>query len=329
MSFIWPSMLLFLVVIPLLTLFYLHLQRRRRLLAARSGGLGFVQSAGGRRPGIRRHIPPMLFLAGLTVLVVSLARPQMAVSLPRIEGTVILAFDVSGSMAANDIAPTRMEAAKEAARIFVQSQPSSVLVGVVAFSDGGFAVQPPTDDPNAILASIDRLTPQRGTSLGQGILASLNTIAGERGQGAVLSEDLTQAPPPSDAYGSAMIVLLSDGENTAPPDPFSVAQTAADLGVPIYTIGVGSAEGATLDVEGFMVHSRLDEATLEQIAFLTGGEYHNAQSQDDLRQIYANIQPRLVVKPEDIEVTSLFAGISLLVLLAGAAFSLFWFSRLP
>ena len=132
---------------------------------------------------MRRHIPPALFLAGLTILIVALARPQTVVSLPRVEGTVILAFDVSGSMAADDMKPTRMEAAKAAARDFVQRQPPSVQIGVVAFSDNGFSVQVPTNDQDAILAAINRLTPQRGTSLANGIRASLNAIAvGSRGQ---------------------------------------------------------------------------------------------------------------------------------------------------
>ncbi len=144
------------------------------------GRLGGPPAAIARRPwpdGSGGRLPAALLLVGLTVLVVALARPQGAVDLPREEGTVILAFDVSGSMAATDLQPTRMEAAKAAAKAFVQRQPSSVVIGVVAFSDSGIAVQPPTNDQAAVLAAIDRLTPQKGTSLGQGILASLNAIA--------------------------------------------------------------------------------------------------------------------------------------------------------
>src|ERR687884_774828 len=162
MSFIWPAMLVFLLLLPLFLVLY--------------ASLGLVQGAAGRGPGARRHIPPALFLAGLTILLIALARPQTIVSLPRVEGTVILAFDVSGSMAADDLKPSRMEAAKAAARDFVQRQPATVQIGVVAFSDGGLAVQAPTNDQAAILAAINRLAPQRGTSLGQGILMALNTI---------------------------------------------------------------------------------------------------------------------------------------------------------
>src|SRR5436309_15737486 len=182
MSFIWPPMLLSLLLMPLGVALYVRLQRRRRRLAATYGSLGLVQEAAGRRLGGRRHIPPALFLLGLTLLAVALARPQTVLSLPKVEGTVILAFDVSGSMAADDLKPTRMEAAKAAARAFVQRQPRTVQIGVVGFSDNGFTVQAPTNNQDTILAAINRLTPQRGTSLGQGILASLKTIAVGNGQ---------------------------------------------------------------------------------------------------------------------------------------------------
>ena len=294
-----------------------------------------MQEAAGRRLGLRRHIPPALFLAGLTILLIALARPQTVVSLPRVEGTVILAFDVSGSMAADDLKPTRMEAAKAAARDFVQRQPPSVQIGVVAFSDSGFAVQAPTNDQEAILAAINRLTPQRGTSLGQGILASLNTIAARRGASpAPLQQPdadarTTPTPVPEGTYTSAVIVLLTDGENNEAPDPLAAAQAAADRGVRIYTVGIGSAAGTTLHVNGFTVHTQLDEAMLQQIAQLTDGAYYNAENEEDLRTIYENLDPQLVIKPEKMEVTALFAGAGILVLLIGGTCSLLWFSRLP
>ena len=274
---------------------------------------------------------------------IALARPQTVVSLPRVEGTVILAFDVSGSMAADDLKPTRMEAAKAAARDFVQRQPRSVLIGVVAFSDSGFSVQAPTNDQEAILATINRLTPERGTSLGNGILASLNTIAASSEQGVSGETDgepphlsnltpmptPTPTPVPEGTYTPAVIVLLSDGENTVAPDPLAAAQAAADRGVRIYTVGIGSAAGATLHINGFIIHSQLDEAMLQQISLLTDGAYYSAENEQDLRTIYENLDPQLVMKPEKMEVTSIFAGAGLLVLLIGGAFSLLWFSRLP
>jgi Ca-activated chloride channel family protein len=328
-------MLLFLSLIPLFVVLYLVLQRRRKRFAARYGSLGLLQEASGRGPGLRRHIPATLFLAGLTILMLALARPQTVVSLPKVESTVILAFDVSGSMAAEDLEPTRMEAAKAAAREFVEQQPSAVQIGVVSFSEGGFTVQTPTDDKEAILAVINRLEPTRGTSLAHGILAALNTIAaGLEGETTIYGSQVTPGVPtptplPAGTYSSAVMILLTDGENTAPPDPLEAAQEAANRGVRIYTIGLGSPAGITLEVEGFVVYTQLDEPMLKQIAQLTDGVYYNARDEEELRQIYQDIRPQLVIESEETEVTSIFAGASILVLLAGATFSLLWFSRLP
>ena len=338
MSFIWPLMLWSLVLLPLFVLLYLRLQRRRRGLAARYGSLGLAHEAAGtagRRFGWRRHLPPALFLLGLALLLITLARPRMVVSLPRAEGTVILAFDVSGSMAADDLKPSRMEAAKAAARDFVQRQPPTVQLGVVAFSDGGLAVQAPTNDQADILAAIDRLAPTRGTSLANGILASLTAIATGNRQPPRFYSNLTPVPTPTPTpvpkgtYTPAAIVLLTDGESNIPPNPLAAAQVAADRGVRIYTVGIGSAAGATLHIEGFNVHTRLDEATLRQISQLTDGAYYNADDEQDLRAIYENLGSQLVVKPELTEITSLLAGAGLLVLLIGGACSLLWFGRLP
>ena len=333
MTFTWPLMLLSLLLIPLFIALYLRLQRRRQKIVENIGSLGFVQDAQGGRAGNRRHIPPILFMVGLTILLVALARPNAVVALPGLESTVILSFDVSGSMAAEDMQPTRMEAAKAAAREFVGRQPSNVKIGVVAFSDGGIAVQPPTSDQEAILAAIDRLAPQRGTSLGSGILASLNAIATERGEIPVTGNSLTPVPTPSPVpYGTyipAAIVLLTDGENTTNQNPLEAAQTAAEQGVRVYTIGVGSAAGTTLTVNDFTVFTQLNEPVLKQIASMTDGAYFNAQSADDLREIYRNLDVQVVVKPEKTEITSILTGVSMMFMLLGGAFSLVWFSRLP
>jgi Ca-activated chloride channel family protein len=335
MSFIWPTMLFSLLLIPLFILLYVRMQRRRRHLATSYGSLGVAREAAGRQLGRRRHLPLALFLVGLTLLLLALARPQAVVSLPRLEGTVILAFDVSGSMAADDLEPTRMEAAKAAAREFVVQQPRSVLIGVVAFSDSGFGVQAPTNDQEAVLATIDRLAPQLGTSLANGIFASLNTLAAEERSAPRLYTDLTPVPTPkptpmpAGVYRPAVIVLLTDGENNTDPDPLDAAQAAADRGVRIHTVGIGSAEGTTLEIEGFAVHTQLDEALLQQISEATGGTYYNAENEQDLFRIYENLDPQWVAKPEKMEVTSIFAGVSILILLVGSTFSLLWFSRVP
>lgn len=334
MSFIWPEMLFLLLLIPLFAALYLRIQRRRQRFAAAYGSFGLAQEAG--RPSLswRRHFPPLLFLLSFAILIVALARPQSVINLPRVEGTVILAFDVSGSMAADDLKPTRIEAAKTAARNFVQQQPPTVQIGVIAFSDSGFTTQAPTNDQEAILATINRLTPQRGTSLASGILASLSLIDTAAGQGVQTggltpTQLPTPTPMPEGSHTPAIIVLLTDGENNQAPDPLAAAQTAADRGVRIYTIGVGSAAGAVLHINGFTVLTRLDEPMLQQISQITDGAYYNAENEQDLNTIYEELDRQLVIKPEEMEITSLFAGASILVLLVGGSFSLLWFGRLP
>jgi len=334
MSFIWPLMLILLLLLPLGVVLYVRMQRRRRRMMASYGSMGLVQTAG-RQLGARRHIPPTLFLIGLGILIIALARPQTVVSVPRVEGTVMLTFDVSGSMAAEDLQPNRMEAAKVAARAFVEQQPRGVQIGILAFSDSGLAVQAPTNDQAAILAAINRLSPQRGTSLGQGILAALNTIETANQPPSKIYTNLTPTPAPSPTpvpqgtYTSAAIVLLSDGENNENPDPLQAAQLAADRGVRIYTVGIGSTAGTTLHVNGFTVHTSLDEAMLQHIAQLTEGDYYHAESGQDLRAIYENLGLQLVIKPEDTEVTALFAGAGVLFLLIGGICSMLWLSRVP
>jgi Ca-activated chloride channel family protein len=337
MSFIWPMMLFSLILVPLFVWMYLLMQRRRRILSAAFSRMDLSAQGKNERPGWRRHFPPVLFVLGLTVLAIGLARPQAVVSLPKLEGTVILAFDVSGSMAADDMTPTRMEAAKSAARDFVKHQPLFVQIGVVAFSDNGLSVQVPTNDPSTVLAAIDRLAPQTGTSVAQGILASLNaiTVGNSDGQPGEIYSNLqltptpTPAPVPKGTFTNAVIILLSDGENNERPDPLEAAQAAADQGVRIYTVGIGSPTGTTVHINGFSLHTQLDENMLKQISQITGGTYYNAQSTQELINIYDHLDTQLVNKPEKTELTALFAGMSFILMLAGGLFSLLWFSRLP
>jgi Ca-activated chloride channel family protein len=337
MSFIWPTMLFSLILIPLLVGIYVLVQQRRKQLSANYGNLGILPGSKGRQPGIRRHVPAVLFLMGLSILAVALARPQAVVALPKQEGTIILAFDVSGSMAADDIKPTRLDAAKAAAQAFVNKQPLYVQIGVVAFSDNGLSVQVPTNDPGAVLAAINRLAPQSGTSVAQGITTSLNAISvansgelpGEVYSNLLQTPSPTPTPVPRGTYTPAAIILLSDGENNENPDPLQAAQTAADQGVRIYTVGIGSPSGTTVHINGFSLHTQLDENTLKQISQITGGTYYNAQNAQDLLNIYNHLDTQLVNKPEKTELTSIFAGASILLMLAGGLFSMLWFSRLP
>lgn len=334
MSFIWSSLLYLLLCIPLLVWLYLRIQKRRRDAVARFGGFGALTDSSQNAAPRRRQLPALLFLIGISILVLSLARPQTKISLPRVEGTVILTFDVSGSMAADDLKPTRMEAAKAAALEFVDNQPSSVKIGVVAFSDGGISVQSPTNERAEIIDTIERLVPRRGTSLGNGILVALNTIVVDAGNPSFLSasdiSDQTQLEPdsvPEGWYPSSAIVLLTDGENNQEPNPILAADLAADFGVRIYTVGIGSPEGATITVEGFTVHTLLDEPMLQAISETTGGVYYNAGNEEELRRIYNDLEPKLTVRAEEMEITSLLSGLGILLFLVGGALSLLWFGR--
>lgn len=334
MSFIWSDLLVFLALIPLLFVIYFRVQRKRREAATRFGSLGLLRDARGSRPGKSQHVPVMLLLSGIAVLILSAARPQASVSLPRLEGTVILTFDVSGSMAATDLKPTRMEAAKAAASQFVANQPPGVSIGVVAFSDGGLTVQSPTNNHEETLTTIERLVPRRGTSLANGILVALNTIALDAGDAPILKTNggNSSAEPvasPQGWYPSAVVVLLSDGENNQDPDPMNAADLAADLGVRVYTVGVGSPGGSDITVEGYTVHSQLNEPLLRGIAEDTGGSYYSAANEDELFKIYSDLKPKLSIKTEEMEVTSIFAGVGMLAFLIGGVLSLLWFGRVP
>jgi Ca-activated chloride channel family protein len=325
MSFIWPAMLFLLMLVPLSIGLYARLLRRRRLAAARLGPLGQVQSSSGAALGKRRHVPPSFFLLGFTLLIFGLARPEMLVDLPHVEGTVILAFDVSSSMNADDLEPTRIEAAKAAARTFVENQPQTIKVGVVAFSNGGLIVQQPTDDQAAILAAVDRLGPQGGTVLGQGIFTSLNAIAGKT---LAIDETSSEALQLED-YSSAVILLLTDGEDTGGQDPLEIAQVAAEAGVRIYPIGIGTAEGSVLQLEGFNILTQLNEPVLQEIASLTNGQYYRAEDEEALQEIYQNVDLQLTIEGEKSEVTAIVTGLSLLFLMIGGGLSLIWFGRAP
>jgi Ca-activated chloride channel family protein len=193
-------------------------------------------------------------------------------------------------------------------------------------------VQAPGVNREGTLATIERLVPRRGTSLGNGVLVALNTIAVDAGDPPIIdTSNLSTADDelaaPQGWYPSAVIVLFSDGESNAPPDPLTVTDLAVDLGVRIYTIGVGSKEGITIEVEGMNIHTQMDDALLSQIAETSGGQFYFAGDKTELRKIYNDLEPTLSIKPEDLELTSLLAGLSILVFLLGGALSLLWFGR--
>lgn len=342
MFFQWPFMLWLLLLIPVLIAAYLIAQRRRQKYALRYASLSLVKDALGRGPGFRRHIPPLLFLLALAVMIVALARPIAVVTLPSQEGTVILTIDVSGSMQADDLKPTRMEAAKAAARAFVDKQPQGVQIGVVAFSDNASIVQAPTDDKTAVLAAINRLQPQRATAIGKGLLTSIDAIYAAGNEEATFGPRFqrglppvtptptpTPTPVPKGQYEPAIIVLLTDGENNVFPAPLDIINQVVDRGIRVYTVGVGSVQGTVLHIEGMSVRVRLDEETLKKIAEQTDGQYYNASNETDLRSIYENLSTRLVMRAEKQEITAFLTALAALISLCAGFLSLLWFNRLP
>ncbi len=327
MTFRSPWMLVLLLLIPAMVAAYVSARRRRSQRAAALSQQGLVTTSFQSRTRVRRHVPFALFAAALTVLVVGTARPMTTVKTPQREGTVILALDVSNSMKADDIRPSRLEAAKGAARAFVKSQPSVVRIGVVAFGDGAVVVQPPTTEHADVVKSIDRLTIEGGTSLGQALVASLSAIAGKPVtiDPEALASDSAQVD--IGFFGSATVVLLSDGEETGRPDPVSVAEVASVAGVRIHTIGIGTPEGTVVDIDGFNVATALDRDLLEEVASVTDGSYHEGDDAAGLEAISETIDLRFKIVSEHTEVTGLFSAAGIALLLAGALLSVLWFGR--
>ena len=279
------------------------------------------------RMRLRRHVPFVLFTAALTVLVIGMARPMTSVKTPQREGTVILAIDVSNSMKATDVEPTRMEAAKAAARAFVDHQPPAVRIGVVAFGDGAVVVQTPTNAHADVVRSIDRLSIAGGTSLGQGLVTSLSAIAGKPVtiDPEVLASDSAQVD--IGFFGSATVVLLSDGEETSRPDPVSVAEVASVAGVRVHTIGIGTEAGTVVEIDGFNVATALDSDLLERVASVTDGSYHEADDAAGLAAISETIDLRFTIVSQRTEITGLFSAAGIVLLVAGALLSVLWFGR--
>ncbi|WP_233167944.1 VWA domain-containing protein [Xylophilus sp. ASV27] len=340
-------MLWLLLALPLLVLFYLWMQGRRRKLAVRYASLSLVREALGKGPGWRRHLPPLLLLLALAAMLVAAARPVAVIALPSQQQTIMLAIDVSASMRATDVKPNRLVAAQDSAKSFIAQLPRTVRVGVVAFAGSAQVAQLPTQSRDDLMTAIDSFQLQRGTATGNGLMLALATLfpnsgidiaslgMGPRG-GPRLSpldaqaNDTPKPPPPPVApgsYSSAAIVMLTDGQRTTGVDPLEAAQIAADRGVRIYTVGVGTREGDTIGFEGWSMRVRLDEDTLKAVAAKTNGEYFFAGSAPDLKRVYDTLSSRLAVEKRETEVSALFA-------LAGAAFallatllSMWWFHR--
>ncbi|BCB77609.1 hypothetical protein GCM10022251_63260 [Phytohabitans flavus] len=323
MTFRYPLLLAVAVAVGVGLFVAYHLLQRRRAAALAAAGLAPARPRGGR---LRRHLPPLLMLGALVLLFLGVARPQATVPVPRASGTVILAFDVSNSMGATDVTPTRLGAAQSTAATFVRSQPDTVDVGVVAFGQGALTTQLPSNDHDSTVAAINRLTVAGGTSLGQAILASLSAIVG---QPVSLPDAEAGEPPPDLGYWrSATIVLLTDGEDTGGPDALAAAELAATAGVHIETVGVGTVEGATIEVEGFQMATALNEELLAQVAEATAGSYHRAQDAQSLGGVYDSLDLRITVEDKLVELTGAAVGIALFLLTIGGLLMITWFGRI-
>jgi Ca-activated chloride channel family protein len=328
MTFLWPQMLWFFGVVPLLVAAYWLVLKKNQKLAVRYASLSIIKAA---TPGrsLRRHVPPLLFLLAMIGMLFAVARPAAVINLPSQHDVVILAMDVSGSMRADDVKPTRLAAAQAAARSFIKDTPRTTRIGVVAFAGSAAVAQAPTGDREQILAAIENLQLQNATAIGSGILASLKAIFPQ--EDFELRKPGTPSPGktvPPGSYGSAAIILLTDGQSTTGPDPVDAARLAAERGIRVYTVGVGTPEGQILTGEGWSIRVRLDEDALRAVADLTRGEYFFAGNALDLKQVYETLTTRLVMEKRETEVTALFSAIAAALALVSAALSLLWFNRL-
>jgi len=345
MSFLWPKMLWLLLAVPALAALYLWLLRRRKKAVLRYASLELVREAIGSGQRLRRHLPPALFLLSLAVMIVAIARPAAVVTLPSQHDIVVLAMDVSRSMMAEDVLPNRITAAQAAARAFIAEQPSETRIAIVAFAGTASVVQAPTNNREDLLAAIDRFQLQRATAIGNAIMVSLATIFPEaridiaavnnahRGGGIPLGQNPSPNAPefkpvPPGSYASAVIILLTDGQVTTGVDPIEAARMAADRGVRIFTVGIGTKDGEILRTEGWSMRVRLDEASLKTIADITRGEYFYAGTALDLKKVYQTLNTKLVLETRQTEITALFAALAALLALLAAGLSVWWFGRI-
>ena len=327
-DFQWPALLWLLALLPLATALYARVLARRRREAGRYANLELAGGASASRSAtarLLRKLPPALMLAGLAALLAAAARPQASLVMPSRTQSIMLVMDVSGSMRAGDIKPDRISAAKNAAKAFIEAQPREARVGIVSLAASAAVAQSPTRKREELHEAIERFQLQRGTALGSGIVVALATLLPEAGIDAekhingysTRSMYGAQAEPPKPvapgSNGSVAMVLLSDGQSNTGPDPLRMAQLAAEHGVRVYTVGIGTAEGATLTVNGWSMRVRLDEKALKKIAAVTRADYFQAGSAAELKRIYGSLAAQLAVeKKRPTEVTAVFAALGAL-----------------
>jgi len=345
MVFLWPQFLWLLLALPLLVLLYVWLLRRKKKIALRYASLSIVREAMGKGQSFRRHIPPLLFLLSLAAMLLASSRPFAVITLPSDQQTIMLAMDVS------DVKPNRLVASQDAAKAFLTELPRNIRVGIVAFAGTASVVQPPTLSREDLVAAIDKFQLQRGTAIGNGIVVSLAELFPDAGidiasmqtgrdrqrgvaidQAPVLGKDGKERKPfvpvAPGSYTSAAIILLTDGQRTTGIDSMDAAKAAADRGVRIYTVGVGTVNGETIGFEGWSMRVKLDEETLKGIARNTQAEYFYAGTAGDLKKVYESLSSRLTVVKKETEISGLLALVAAAFALLSAGLSLAWFNRI-
>ncbi|MFN0094700.1 MAG: VWA domain-containing protein [Dehalococcoidia bacterium] len=342
MSFDSPAFLLALLLIPLAVGAYVWAQLRKSSYAVRFTNLDLLASVVEKTPDWKRHVPPALFLAALAALVFAMARPQTILQVPKEEATVVLVTDVSGSMNATDVEPSRLEAAKESAEKLIDKLPKGFQMSLVAFASGVSTVVPPTDDKELMLAGVQSLRSVGGTAMGDALMQAIDIAR---------PPQLADAPPATNPQGTpvptpspvpirpedlkpAIIILLSDGKNsTGRADPIEAATLAAEKKIPVFTIALGTPDGVVDVPDQFGNLRRIavppDEVTLEQIAKITDGKFYAAESATDLGDVYENLGSKIGFRDEESEITWWFAAAAAALMLAAGGLSLWWFNRFP
>ncbi len=349
MEFTWPVMLWGLLLVPALVGWYVVGARRaRRLAAERFAERALFAQLATSLPGLRRHVSMALYFVALALLLGAVGRPVMGIPLPVNKAVVMLVVDTSGSMMAPDLEPSRLEAAKIAARTFVDAFPRGPKIGLVSFSTYATLMIPPTPDHDAVKQAIATLKPQEATAIGDGILVALKALPGrvvdlaEARPGpfgaappgsppsfAPPPQAPPVASPPEDLSPAAMILLSDGGQNAGNADPIKMALLAKQLKVKIYTVGLGAPGGSVFNYQGQMVFVPFDPTLLQQIADVSDGKFFMSSETAGLKQIYRDLGRVLGWETRKTEVSSLFVGTAGLLLLAGGVISLVWTGRLP
>ena len=352
MTFLWPYALWVMVAPPVLVVAYVRLCRRRNNESLRYPALRLVRESLASPQWLRRHGPPLLFLAGLAAALLAIARPAAVTTVQSESGTVILAIDVSLSMAATDVAPTRLAAAQAAMASFVRAQPRNVRIGIVAFGGSAQIVQSPTVNKWDVLAALEHLALQQYTGIGTALIASVLTLHPMAGidNGNDIFDNGWEATAPRGmpflaAFNpveksqkrittptdfSTAIILVSDGVGTIGVSPMRAAEIAAEHGIRVYAVGVGTPYGGTANVEGWPpIHAEFQEEVLREIARITQGEYFHARNAGRLDKIYSQLTRQAVLEKRATEITVPLTVVGMALLLTASVLSLLWWHRFP